>query len=136
MINLILHSYGSFFKPKSCLVLRSSATGGDPCCHSGFHLPKQCHGGHIRRQGSPAACILDFRSSSYDYFRPRTLLQPSAQAKGSQLGMAPQSPQQQQMGPSVPSDDRVTLVVDNTRFVVDPALFIAHPNTMLGRMFR
>lgn len=33
------------------------------------------------------------------------------------------------------SDDRITLVVDNTRFVVDPALFTAHPNTMLGRMF-
>lgn len=32
-------------------------------------------------------------------------------------------------------DDRITLVVDNTRFVVDPAHFTAHPNTMLGRMF-
>ncbi|XP_044252310.1 BTB/POZ domain-containing protein 10 isoform X2 [Tribolium madens] len=37
--------------------------------------------------------------------------------------------------PTSVSDDRVTLVVDNTRFVVDPALFTAHPNTMLGRMF-
>lgn len=33
------------------------------------------------------------------------------------------------------ADDRITLVVDNTRFVVDPAQFTAHPNTMLGRMF-
>lgn len=32
-------------------------------------------------------------------------------------------------------DDRITLVVDNTRFVVDPSQFTAHPNTMLGRMF-
>lgn len=32
-------------------------------------------------------------------------------------------------------DDRITLVVENTRFVVDPAQFTAHPNTMLGRMF-
>lgn len=32
-------------------------------------------------------------------------------------------------------EDRITLVVDNTRFVVDPAQFTAHPNTMLGRMF-
>lgn len=31
--------------------------------------------------------------------------------------------------------DRITLVVENTRFVVDPAQFTAHPNTMLGRMF-
>ncbi|KAK0181169.1 hypothetical protein PV327_003475 [Microctonus hyperodae] len=33
------------------------------------------------------------------------------------------------------SDDRITLIVDNTRFILDPALFTAHPNTMLGRMF-
>lgn len=32
-------------------------------------------------------------------------------------------------------EDRITLVVDNTRFIVDPAQFTAHPNTMLGRMF-
>lgn len=29
--------------------------------------------------------------------------------------------------------DRVTLIVDNTRFIVDPNLFTQHPNTMLGR---
>ncbi|XP_014298852.1 BTB/POZ domain-containing protein KCTD20 isoform X1 [Microplitis demolitor] len=34
-----------------------------------------------------------------------------------------------------PSDDRITLIVDNTRFILDPSLFTAHPNTMLGRMF-
>lgn len=32
-------------------------------------------------------------------------------------------------------EDRITLLVDNTRFVIDPALFTAHKNTMLGRMF-
>ncbi|XP_035654060.1 BTB/POZ domain-containing protein 10-like isoform X4 [Oncorhynchus keta] len=31
--------------------------------------------------------------------------------------------------------ERVTLIVDNTRFLVDPAIFTAQPNTMLGRMF-
>lgn len=31
--------------------------------------------------------------------------------------------------------ERITLVVDETRFVADPELFRAHPNTMLGRMF-
>ncbi|XP_062380696.1 BTB/POZ domain-containing protein 10 isoform X5 [Sardina pilchardus] len=31
--------------------------------------------------------------------------------------------------------ERVTLIVDNTRFVVDPCIFTAQPNTMLGRMF-
>jgi hypothetical protein len=33
------------------------------------------------------------------------------------------------------NSDRVTLVVDETRFVIDPQLFRAHANTMLGRMF-
>lgn len=33
------------------------------------------------------------------------------------------------------ADDRITLVVDNTRFIIDPSIFTAHPNTMLGRMF-
>ncbi|KAM6937088.1 BTB/POZ domain-containing protein 10-like [Xenentodon cancila] len=33
------------------------------------------------------------------------------------------------------SGERVTLIVDNTRFVVDPGIFTAQPNTMLGRMF-
>lgn len=32
-------------------------------------------------------------------------------------------------------EDRITLVVDNTRFVVDPSVFTQYPNTMLGRMF-
>ncbi|XP_055701550.1 BTB/POZ domain-containing protein 10 isoform X7 [Phlebotomus papatasi] len=32
-------------------------------------------------------------------------------------------------------EERITLVVDNSRFVIDPTLFTAHPNTMLGRMF-
>ncbi|XP_067253141.1 BTB/POZ domain-containing protein KCTD20 isoform X2 [Chanodichthys erythropterus] len=33
------------------------------------------------------------------------------------------------------SHDRVTLVVDGTHFVVDPAVFTTYPDTVLGRMF-
>ncbi|XP_008403514.1 BTB/POZ domain-containing protein 10 isoform X1 [Poecilia reticulata] len=33
------------------------------------------------------------------------------------------------------TSERVTLIVDNTRFVIDPSIFTAQPNTMLGRMF-
>lgn len=33
------------------------------------------------------------------------------------------------------AEDRITLVVDNTTFSINPSLFTAHPNTMLGRMF-
>ncbi|XP_035251415.1 BTB/POZ domain-containing protein 10-like isoform X1 [Anguilla rostrata] len=36
---------------------------------------------------------------------------------------------------SLRAPERVTLIVDNTRFVVDPSIFTAQPNTMLGRMF-
>uniref|UniRef100_A0A665V060 BTB/POZ domain-containing protein 10-like n=1 Tax=Echeneis naucrates TaxID=173247 RepID=A0A665V060_ECHNA len=36
---------------------------------------------------------------------------------------------------NIRSSERVTLIVDNTRFVVDPSIFTAQPNTMLGRMF-
>ncbi|XP_057186412.1 BTB/POZ domain-containing protein 10a isoform X2 [Triplophysa rosa] len=36
---------------------------------------------------------------------------------------------------SLRTGERVTLIVDNTRFVVDPSIFTAQPNTMLGRMF-
>jgi BTB/POZ domain-containing protein 10 len=33
------------------------------------------------------------------------------------------------------SSTNITLVVDDTRFVVDPEMFKQHSNTMLGRMF-
>lgn len=33
------------------------------------------------------------------------------------------------------AEDRITLIVDNTTFSINPSLFTAHPNTMLGRMF-
>ncbi|XP_054837627.1 BTB/POZ domain-containing protein KCTD20 isoform X1 [Eublepharis macularius] len=35
----------------------------------------------------------------------------------------------------VQPQEKVTLVVDSTRFVVNPQIFTAHPDTMLGRMF-
>lgn len=34
---------------------------------------------------------------------------------------------------SIRTCERVTLIVDNTRFVVDPSVFTAQPHTMLGR---
>lgn len=35
---------------------------------------------------------------------------------------------------NIRTSERVTLIVDNTRFVVDPSVFTAQPNTMLGRL--
>lgn len=45
-----------------------------------------------------------------------------------------------QVGPgascgSSSSGDKITLVIDDTRFVLNTSLFTAHPDTMLGRMF-
>ena len=34
-----------------------------------------------------------------------------------------------------PDEEKITLVVDGTRFVVTPSLFTSKPDTMLGRMF-
>lgn len=31
------------------------------------------------------------------------------------------------------NENRITLLVDDTRFTIDPGMFTAHPNTMLGR---
>ncbi|KAH0811963.1 hypothetical protein GEV33_010829 [Tenebrio molitor] len=72
-----------------------------------------------------AACaICDLNLATRELIRSRNVLPPAKN----------QPPSAASAG-TVIGDDRVTLVVDNTRFVVDPALFTAHPNTMLGRMF-
>jgi len=36
---------------------------------------------------------------------------------------------------SPPLNEKITLVVEDTRFVMEPSLFTQHPDTMLGRMF-
>ena len=38
-------------------------------------------------------------------------------------------------GQNVRTSERVTLIVDNTKCVVDPSIFTAQPYTVLGRMF-
>lgn len=38
-------------------------------------------------------------------------------------------------GVTISGESKITLLVDNTRFVVDPDLFNKYPDTMLGRMF-
>jgi len=35
----------------------------------------------------------------------------------------------------LPPNEKITLVVEDTRFVVEPSLFTQHPDTMMGRMF-
>ncbi|XP_049829589.1 BTB/POZ domain-containing protein 10 isoform X1 [Schistocerca gregaria] len=114
-------------KPKPCLVQRHSA--GSRNDQASGHCAKQTlsetHRKRSRHTLGSAKSQLGHRSS------------------GGAIGGAPgtSAVDSESVTPASPaaatplSDDRVTLVVDNTRFIVDPALFTAHPNTMLGRMF-
>ncbi|EEB18926.1 BTB/POZ domain-containing protein, putative [Pediculus humanus corporis] len=61
------------------------------------------------------------------FFRNRSRSQQSVSSTKTQIRETPVMSQG--------TDERITLVVDNTRFVLDRSLFTAHPNTMLGRMF-
>lgn len=38
------------------------------------------------------------------------------------------------LGNTVQNDERITLIVDHQRFLIDPSLFTAYPDTMLGRL--
>ncbi|KAB0796988.1 hypothetical protein PPYR_11049 [Photinus pyralis] len=100
-------SYGSISKPKPCLVQRSASLT-DPRCHP-LSSNKQCHTNTRNRSRSVIQTL------------------PTSKNQNSQMGSS--------VNNSLSSDDRVTLVVDNTRFVIDPAIIMGHPNTLLGRMF-
>ncbi|KAK9738085.1 BTB/POZ domain [Popillia japonica] len=86
-------------------LVQRSSSLSETRCHS-VPTPKQCHNAPRNRS--------------------RPVLQVVGPPKNQTINTSNSTPT---------SEDRVTLVVDNTRFVVDPAIFIAHPNTMLGRMF-
>jgi len=102
-------SYGSSSKPKPCLVQRQSS-GSDQ---------------RPMLERSHSACTP--KQSLNSAPRNRSRNQHLGPAKNQQNGSSGST--------TAASDERVTLVVDNTRFILDPALFTAHPNTMLGRMF-
>ncbi|XP_065087781.1 BTB/POZ domain-containing protein 10 [Ochlerotatus camptorhynchus] len=63
--------------------------------------------------------------------RNNRLMQAQHQQQSSVALVKPSSALKKQLD----AEDRITLVVDNTTFSINPALFTAHPNTMLGRMF-
>ncbi|XP_060808561.1 BTB/POZ domain-containing protein 10 [Amyelois transitella] len=67
--------------------------------------------------------------------RCRAPVMPSLKQSPSAAGPSTSGIQEKCGKPLQLCEERITLVVDNTRFVVDPAHFTAHPNTMLGRMF-
>ncbi|XP_071520999.1 BTB/POZ domain-containing protein KCTD20 isoform X2 [Panulirus ornatus] len=143
-------SYSSSPKPKSCLVQRGESGGSVSVAHHGHGnssrshhhesaIPKMTHQHRsgVRSRGVVQRGSLG-HSSSHEDSSPHASPHPSPHVYGTRP--APQAPTHQcqhtkETGPPPSSDDRVTLVVEGTRFIVDPAIFTAHPNTMLGRMF-
>ncbi|KAL7648297.1 UNVERIFIED_CONTAM: hypothetical protein RMT77_000203 [Armadillidium vulgare] len=142
--------YSSSPKPKSCLVQRNGGSGANSCGLSSNHhhmnyrshgeaiIPKMVHGQRpsgVRSRGNNSGRGSLAYSSSHEDSSPHG-------SPRSSPVLYPRQPPSQVQTTSVPrdynppsSDDRVTLVVEETRFIVDPAIFTAHPDTMLGRMF-
>ncbi|XP_051979407.1 BTB/POZ domain-containing protein 10-like isoform X1 [Xyrauchen texanus] len=99
----------------------------------------------IRNVTSPIGQHLSDRERESGYTSRSTSPRPqkactSSLFYGNSFGKTQSSPDMIYMcekeGPrSLRTAERVTLIVDNTRFVIDPSIFTAQPNTMLGRMF-
>ncbi|CAK9829412.1 BTB/POZ domain-containing protein 10 [Anthophora retusa] len=106
-------SCGGSSKPKSCLVQRDGSN--ERHCHSFNSARQNTSVNQQNRVCSGVGVGKNQQCQSRD----------NLPSSGSITGIS--NPQA--------SDERITLIVDNTRFIVDPALFTAYPNTMLGRMF-
>ncbi|KYQ47590.1 BTB/POZ domain-containing protein 10 [Trachymyrmex zeteki] len=113
-------SCGGSSKPKSCLVQRDSS--GDRHCHS-FNSGRNSQVTKFNRIRSSVNMAKQSQIQNQNSGKDNTMSGGSATASITGVSNQPAS------------DERITLIVDNTRFIVDPALFTAHPNTMLGRMF-
>ncbi|KAK3921099.1 BTB/POZ domain-containing protein 10 [Frankliniella fusca] len=123
-------SYGSSSKPKPCLVQRPSSACGSESRQHGHASAKQMNSTPRNRSRSqhlgPAKNQMNQGHSpgrDRHHDRHHDSLSGSTSTRNSTSNTSGQS------------EERITLVVDNTRFILDPALFTAHPNTMLGRMF-
>ncbi|XP_043463286.1 BTB/POZ domain-containing protein 10 isoform X1 [Leptopilina heterotoma] len=106
-------SCGGSSKPKSCLVQRDGS------------IEQHCPPIETSRQSTNLGQLNRLRTGIGITKSPQNQNRESCSSSNSTSGMS-----HQQI-----SDERITLIVDNTRFIIDPALFTAHPNTMLGRMF-
>ena len=99
-------------KPKSCLVQRSNSDEVKGAACSFLSVTE------------PEADQLPTSQPKQIHSNPRNR---------SHRHQNPRQNQDNMPAPHHPSDDRITLIVENTRFTVDPSLFTAQPNTMLGR---
>ncbi|GAB6023866.1 hypothetical protein CHUAL_008604 [Chamberlinius hualienensis] len=143
-------------KPKSCLVSRmwqfgmtsGGATGGDVRFHNTVPSKHPTHFGsktsyvHIFRPHSQSSHLSSSKSHNHHQThhlqqqeRGTTSASTDADSTTSTFSLAVCGGTVNGAFNISCSDDRITLVVDNTRFIVDPAIFTQHPNTMLGRMF-
>ncbi|KAK6628805.1 BTB/POZ domain-containing protein 10 [Polyplax serrata] len=107
-------SFGSSATPKPCLVQRQNSGSRSDSRTNTNNNSKQ-----PIQSNSPRIIVNGHRNRS----------------RSQQSGSSGKSQTREQQAMSQGTDDRITLVVDNTRFVLDRSLFTAHPNTMLGRMF-
>ncbi|CAG7722160.1 unnamed protein product, partial [Allacma fusca] len=134
-------SYGNSSKPKPCLVQKSSMTTSSgngtstPTSPSSMDLgprhklPSVQHrnrSDRSRNSGCHSVMKLQGLSHGIDSVRPDGAGGSSTAVALTLSNLVPSSYMEEQ---------RITLVVDNTRFVVDPSIFTQYPNTMLGRMF-
>ncbi|KAH0945523.1 hypothetical protein HN011_006083 [Eciton burchellii] len=119
-------SCGGSSKPKSCLVQRDGSD--DRHCHS-FNSGRNSQSGtsHTNHQNRIRSNVGVAKQQNQHQYQNNS--RDNATSGGTMTGSTTGNSNQ----PA--SDERITLIVDNTRFIVDPALFTAHPNTMLGRMF-
>lgn len=87
---------------------------------------------HIRALSDPLHSALKHRPSFPEEER---LPGPSSMKRSSEVNETVKSRVvSSNIGKGKPKDmDKLILIVDGTRFVVERSLFIAHPNTMLGR---
>ena len=82
--------------------------------------------GHIRTHRSQA--------STYQLSPKSSIASHSSIAKDDSQPYNSSSNQGNKGEPCKSNEEKITLVVDNTRFVVPPSLFTSKPDTMLGRM--
>jgi len=129
-----VYKNSSQIKPKPCLVQRPESGSDEPFIHHGVVKPQPNMGAKNKLRGGftfvNSQRITGVISSGHD--SEHTIQVTTSQGyrrelKDGRVSFVPTG--------SLMREERLTLVVDNTRFVVDPNLFIGHPNTMLGRMF-
>ncbi|CAG9530931.1 unnamed protein product [Cercopithifilaria johnstoni] len=125
---------------KSCL--HSSSVGSSSSSNtSPSGSPSRSSGAervHVYQSTSPLQPALKQATTKKDLCRSQRSMSLGSAAHESLLAAVASSSQ----GPKHTVDmshaengDKVVLLVENTRFVVDPAVLIAKPDTMLGRMF-